>query len=75
MKRKGTPSFFYTPMKQEFTDEQAREMHDVLREIYEALCDKSTNPKPDDLNLNEICWHRAIRELFSKIDEHKQNLF
>jgi len=69
MKRKGMPSFIIRPMKHEYTDEQAKEMHRVLREIYEALSDKNTNPKPNNLNLNEISWHYGIQKLFSEMDE------
>jgi len=60
-------------MKQEYTNEQAREMYRVLREIYEALSDKKTNPKPHDLNLNEICWHNGIKELFEEIERSTDN--
>lgn len=65
-------TLFFCVMKPEFTNEQARKMHDILVEIHSTLKDKSKNmnAKP---NLCERAWLLGIGELLNELDETAPN--
>ena len=59
-------------MKLEFTEEQSREMYQILFEIHDALRDKSENRGGlNMISIVEIGWFLSIDGLFNKIHGDK----